>query len=193
MDKWDSWRLFNVIHDILQSDYYLFLVMCWARFKPEAEPGLACLSPAQPGPCCGLCAGWAGLHISQAQSPGSGPGFQPIYITYVSSCHAAQPDRPATGCVGIEISFFCRSCLVTSSHAARPYGPTCHTCATLALRLVYISTNHASLLPLWRTGTYDCAAWLLVTRPNTKNCDKYYWKKFWTVFCLLLQWQKVYK
>src|SRR5467141_4178720 len=114
------------------------IVMCWAGLKPEAEPGPARLSP------------------------GSGPGFQPIYITYVSSRRAARPDRPAARCVGIEHQFFfvlCRSCLVTGSHTARPYGPTlrprCHLPSTeisLPKRL-----NRASLLPPPRTGPYDCA------------------------------------
>ena len=66
------------------------VVMCWAGLKPEAQPSPACLSPAQPSPYHGL---WARLHISQAQSLGSGLGFQPIYRITVNICirsHAAK-------------------------------------------------------------------------------------------------------
>src|SRR5882672_5575914 len=93
------------------------LVMCWAGLKPEAEPGPARLSPARPGP-----------------KPGLRPGLSThlYYICIVPSCGTTrQAGRLMRG------FFFVlhRSCRVTGSHAARPYGPTLRArCPTLALR-----------------------------------------------------------
>src|SRR5882672_11623902 len=139
------------------------LVMCWDGLKPEAEPGPARLSPAQPGPCCGLCAGLGRAPDFSGPKPGLRPGLSTHLYYILSSRPVARPDRPAARCVGIEHQFFCvlcRSCLVTGSHAARPYGPTLRprcpppsTEISLPKRL-----NRASLLPPPRTSPYDRAA-----------------------------------
>src|SRR5882672_8873381 len=64
------------------------LVMCWAGLKPEAEPGPAHLSPAQPGPCCGLCAGLGQAPDFSGPKPGLRPGLSThlYYICILPSC-----------------------------------------------------------------------------------------------------------
>src|SRR5882672_7569579 len=123
--------------------------MCWAGLKPEAEPG-----PARPM-LWALCGLGLGSRFLRPEARAQAWAFNPFILHMYPPVVRHDPTGWPPDAWELKSVFFCRLCLVTGSHTARPYGPTRHAHTTLALRLVYISD--LTVLPLQRTGPYDCA------------------------------------
>src|SRR5882672_3507362 len=119
------------------------------------------LSLAQPM-LWALCRLGLGSRFLRPEAQAQAQAFNPFILHMYPPVLWHDPTGRPPDVWELNISFFfvlCRSCLVTSSHAARPYGPTlrprCHP-PSAESRLPK-QLNHASLLPPPRTSPYDHA------------------------------------
>jgi len=140
------------------------VVMCWAGLKPEAEPCPACLSPAQPSPCCGLCVGLGQApDFSSPKAQAQARAFNQFILHIRYSIIAFFPCvmwHDPTGWLPDDGIFFCFASIMPSDWQSCSMAiwadplrmlPN-YTCDSSAERSLHKRLNCASLMLLHRRG-----------------------------------------